>query len=67
MSLSQPAAESAITSLVYAYLLANGSEAKIPDFSSSFGHKLNHADKLEIGRLFERAKRQAKQCELPTN
>ena len=50
---------------MYAYLLANGADAKIPDYSSSFGYRLTGTDKAEIGRLFERAKRQAAQCEVP--
>ena len=59
MGLSPEAAQAALSALMYAYLLEAGADAKIPDFSSSFGHRLSGEDKRALEPLYEAARQRA--------
>lgn len=56
MSMSPEATKAALTALMYAYLCKAGPDAKIPDFSSSFGHRLTASDHKMLEPLFEAAR-----------
>jgi hypothetical protein len=64
VTLSPEAANAALTALMYAYLLEAGADAKIPDFSSSFGYQLTPEDKAALDPLYDRAKRHAAASEI---
>lgn len=63
MDLSPGATKAALTAFMYAYLLEAGADAKIPDFSSSFGYRLSDGDKAALLPLYETAQWHASHAE----